>query len=59
MRLRRSFTSSEWCAQVTVVPDSSSTSVLRNGTSNGSNGMMPLGGHTPPIAAVGNSAAEK
>ena len=31
-----------------MVPDSSRISVLRNGNSNGLNGWMVLGGHTPP-----------
>ena len=38
------------------MPDSSRISVLRNGNSNGSNGWMPLGGHTPP---TGNRLDEK
>ena len=42
----RSFSSSEWCAQVTVQPDSSRTIVLRNGMWNGSKLWMVLGGHT-------------
>ena len=52
----RSPSISEWCAQVTVVPESSRISVLRNGNSNGSNGWMPLGGQTPP---TGNRLDEK
>src|SRR5215471_2973099 len=44
----RSPSISEWCAQVTVVPDNSRISVLRNGNSNGLNGWTVLGGHTPP-----------
>src|SRR3954453_5709955 len=38
--------SSAWCAQVTVVPDSSRIIVLRKGRWNGSNVWMVEGGHT-------------
>src|ERR1700719_53241 len=55
----RSPSSRQWCAHVTVVPDSNNINVLRNGNSNGSKGWMVLGGHTPPIAALGNSEEEK
>lgn len=35
----------EWCAQVTVNPDVSKTIVFSRGISNGSSGLIPLGGH--------------
>src|SRR5229473_3145691 len=44
----RSFSSSAWCAQVTVVPEVSRISVLRKGISHGLKGWIPLGGQTPP-----------
>lgn len=33
-----------WWAHVTVTPDANSTAVLRSGTSNGSSGVIPVGG---------------
>ena len=36
---------SEWCAQVTVVPEHSRISVLSSGKPHGSSTSMPLGGH--------------
>ena len=56
-----------WCAQVTVVPESSRISVFMNGRSNGAMTWMPLGGQMPPVAsartgisgAPGKSAASK
>ena len=39
------------CAQVTVVPESSSISVLRKGIEKGSKVLMPTGGHWPPVAS--------
>src|ERR1700761_4085154 len=52
---------SEWCAQVTVVPEQSRIRVLSSGNLNGLSGVIPLGGHTPPTAstALGNSEASK
>ena len=44
----RSFSSSAWCAQVTVVPEVSRISVLSSGRCQGSKVSMPFGGHTPP-----------
>ena len=41
-----------WCAQVTVVPESSRISVFMNGRSNGAMTCTPLGGHMPPLASV-------
>ena len=66
MRLRRSFLSSAWCAQVTVTPEISRISVLTSGRRQGSNvcWKMPgvgapwpgssrrcLDGHRRPVAA--------
>src|SRR5438093_510866 len=52
---------SEWCAQVTVVPEHSRIIVLTSGKPHGSSTSMPLGGHWLPIAATeeGNSDASK
>ncbi len=51
-RPRRSFSSSEWCAQVTVQPDSSRIIVLSSGRWNGSNVSIPAGGHIAgPVAS--------
>src|SRR6201986_1331625 len=43
----RSFSRSAWCAQVTVVPEVSRSSVLSSGRCQGSNASMPLGGQVP------------
>lgn len=43
----------EWWAQVTVTPEARRTAVLRRGTSNGFNGLIPLGGQEPPSSGVG------
>src|SRR3954462_12760454 len=58
MRPLRSLWISEWCAQVTVVPEQSRIKVLRSGNPNGFSTSMPLGGQTPPIesTADGKSA---
>lgn len=42
-----------WCAQVTVTPEASKTAVFSRGTSKGSKGVMPVGGHAPPSSGVG------
>src|SRR5262245_64559818 len=55
----RSPSRSAWCAQVTVQPEVSRISVLSKGSENGSKVMMPSGGHTLPIASLGNSEASK
>ena len=47
----RSFSSSAWCAQVTVVPEVSRISVLSSGRCQGSKVSMPCGGQTPPVKA--------
>src|SRR6201985_568426 len=46
-RALRSFSSSAWCAQVTVVPDVSRISVFNSGRCQGSNASMPFGGQVP------------
>src|SRR6185437_2923702 len=46
----RSFSSSAWCAQVTVVPEVSRISVLSSGRCQGSNASIPLGGQVPGTA---------
>ena len=43
----------EWCAQVTVNPDVSKTMVFSRGISNGSSGLIPLGGHWRPRGCDG------
>src|SRR6185437_4399128 len=43
----RSFSSSAWCAQVTVVPEVSRISVLSSGRCQGSKAAMPCGGQVP------------
>ena len=48
----RSFCSSAWCAQVTVVPEVSRISVLRSGRCQGSKVSMPFGGQMPPSTSV-------
>src|SRR5580698_4917497 len=63
----RLFSSSAWCAQVTVVPEVSRISVLSSGKCQGSKVWMLFGGHTPPVNAIrpmswswsGNSAVLK
>lgn len=42
-----------WCDHVTVTPDARSTAVFSRGTSNGSSGVMPVGGQQPPNSGVG------
>ena len=49
MRPLRSSWSSEWCAQVTVVPEVSRISVLSSGKCHGSKTSMPFGGQWPPV----------
>ena len=56
IKSRRLPTCSAWCAQVTVQPESSRTSVLISGRSNGSKVVIPSGGQTP---SIGNSARSK
>src|SRR6516162_6465190 len=46
----RSFSNSAWCAQVTVVPEVSNSSVLNSGRCQGSKASMPLGGQVPGTA---------
>lgn len=36
-----------------VAPDESSTAVFNSGTSNGFNGVIPVGGHSAPSSGVG------
>jgi hypothetical protein len=43
-----------WWAHVTVTPEETRIRVLRRGTSNGLNGIIPLGGHHTPISRVGD-----
>src|SRR3954471_19580333 len=50
---------SEWCAQVTVVPEQSRMSVLRSGKPNGFSTSMPLGGQTPPIASTAEGKSDE
>lgn len=38
---------------MTVTPEASRTAVLSNGTSNGSKGVIPVGGQQPPSSGVG------
>lgn len=38
---------------MTVTPEARRTAVLSSGTSNGSNGVMPVGGQWPPSSGVG------
>ena len=52
IRPLRLFSSSEWCAQVTVVPEVSRISVLSSGKCQGSKVWMPFGGQTPPVKAI-------
>ena len=63
IRCLRSPSISAWCAHVTVQPDSSRISVFMNGKWNGSNVLMPAGGHmaVPGAASTcsGNSAKWK
>jgi len=44
---------------VTATPDKSKINVFDNGIVNGSNGMTPCGGHSFPIAPVGETLAAK
>src|SRR3954467_15412339 len=52
---------SEWCAQVTVVPEQSRIIVLSSGKPQGSSTSTPLGGQTPPTASTadGNNDESK
>src|SRR5437763_13719621 len=43
---------SEWCAQVTVVPEQSRIIVLSSGKPHGLSTVTPLGGQTPPTAST-------
>lgn len=43
-----------WCAQVTVTPDAKRTAVLSNGTLNGFNGVIPVGGQAQPSSGAGD-----
>lgn len=42
-----------WWAHVTVTPEASRTAVFSNGTSNGSSGVIPVGGQHSPNSGVG------
>lgn len=42
-----------WWAHVTVTPEASKMAVFSSGTSIGSSGLMPTGGHCPPSSGVG------
>lgn len=46
-----------WWAHVTDTPDAKRTAVLRSGTSNGSSGVIPVGGQHSPISGVGERLA--
>lgn len=46
-----------WWAQVTVTPEAKRTDVFNKGTSNGSKGLMPVGGQQPPNSGVGTRLA--
>src|SRR6476469_10523853 len=52
---------SEWCAQVTVVPEHSRIRVLSSGKPHGLSTSIPLGGQCPPTAgtADGNNEESK
>ena len=49
----------EWWAHVTVNPEASNTIVFSSGTSNGSRGVIPLGGHCIPMLWVGLKLRKK
>jgi len=53
--LARFCSKSLWWAHVTVTPDARRTAVLRRGTLNGFNGVIPVGGHAHPSSGVGDS----
>lgn len=42
-----------WWAHVTVTPEANRIAVLSSGTSMGSRGLIPTGGHCPPSSGVG------
>ena len=42
-----------WWAHVTVTPEAKRMAVLRRGTSIGSRGLIPTGGHCPPSSRAG------
>lgn len=42
-----------WWAHVTVIPEARRIAVFRRGTSIGSRGLIPTGGHCPPSSGVG------
>jgi hypothetical protein len=44
------------CAQVTVTPDDNKIKVFHNGNPQGSNAIIPCGGHTQPIPTEGAKA---
>ena len=46
----------EWCAQVTVIPDDKSNTVLSKGNSKGFIASIPIGGHWAPNSTVGDKA---
>lgn len=50
---------SEWWAHVTVNPEAKRVMVLSRGTSNGSSGKIPLGGHCIPIFGDGLKLRKK
>src|SRR3954470_6272097 len=50
---------SEWCAQVTVVPEQSRIRVLSKGKPNGFSTSMPFGGQTPPIASPAEGKSDE
>lgn len=43
-----------WWAHVTVTPEANRTAVFKRGTSKGSIGVIPVGGHCPPSSGVGD-----
>jgi len=47
------FKSARW-ANVIVAPDDNNSMVFNNGKPQISNGWIPLGGHTPPMATEGD-----
>src|ERR671920_1325551 len=50
---------SEWCAQVTVVPEQSKINVLSSGKPQGSSTSTPLGGQTPPTDSTADGKSEE
>lgn len=49
------FSSSPWCAHVTVTPEASRIAVFRSGICRGLKGWIPVGGHIDPSSIVGDN----